>query len=94
MSTCSLGGGLAFLLYRPQATLDGDYRLLGLDDRGACPARERVRDEVVPVTLIAQREEAFTALDQARVERATGELQAGIRAAAPSANGSPTESGR
>jgi len=35
----SLAGGLAFLVYRPQATLDGDYRLLGLDERG-----EIVRD--------------------------------------------------
>lgn len=35
----SLAGGLAFLVYRPQATLDGDYRLLGLDQRG-----EIVRD--------------------------------------------------
>ena len=35
----SLAGGLAFLVYRPQATVDGDYRLLGLDERG-----EIVRD--------------------------------------------------
>jgi penicillin amidase len=35
----SLAGGVAFLVYRPQATLDGDYRLLGLDQRG-----EIVRD--------------------------------------------------
>jgi penicillin G amidase len=35
----SIGGGLAFLVYRPQATVDGDYRLLGLDERG-----EIVRD--------------------------------------------------
>jgi penicillin amidase len=35
----SIAGGLAFLAYRPQATFDGDYRLLGLDARG-----EIVRD--------------------------------------------------
>ena len=35
----SIAGTLAFLIYRPQATLDGDYRLLGLDARG-----EIVRD--------------------------------------------------
>ena len=35
----SLAGTLGFLVYRPQATLDGDYRLLGLDERG-----EIVRD--------------------------------------------------
>jgi len=35
----SLAGGLAFLVYRPQATVDGDYRLLGLNERG-----EIVRD--------------------------------------------------
>jgi penicillin amidase len=35
----SIAGGLAFLVYRPQPTLDGDYRLLGLDERG-----EIVRD--------------------------------------------------
>ena len=35
----SLAGTFAFLIYRPQATLDGDYRLLGLDQRG-----EIVRD--------------------------------------------------
>jgi penicillin amidase len=35
----SVAGGLALLIYRPQATLDGDYRLLGLDARG-----EIVRD--------------------------------------------------
>jgi penicillin amidase len=35
----SIAGALAFLVYRPQATLDGDYRLLGLDERG-----EIVRD--------------------------------------------------
>ena len=35
----SIAGTLGFLIYRPQATLDGDYRLLGLDARG-----EIVRD--------------------------------------------------
>jgi penicillin G amidase len=35
----SIAGALAFLVYRPQATFDGDYRLLGLDERG-----EIVRD--------------------------------------------------
>ncbi|MDP9246006.1 MAG: penicillin acylase family protein [Chloroflexota bacterium] len=35
----SVLGALAFLVYQPQATLDGDYRLIGLDDRG-----EIVRD--------------------------------------------------
>jgi penicillin amidase len=35
----SAAGGLAFLVYRPQATLDGDYRFLGLDEGG-----EIVRD--------------------------------------------------
>jgi len=35
----SVAGAAAFLIYRPQATLDGDYRLLGLDERA-----EIVRD--------------------------------------------------
>jgi penicillin amidase len=35
----SVAATLAFLLYRPQATLDGDHRLLGLDERS-----EVVRD--------------------------------------------------
>ncbi len=35
----SLAGTLAFLVYRPQQTLDGDYQLLGLDERA-----EIVRD--------------------------------------------------
>ena len=35
----SLVGTIAFLIYRPQATLDGDYRLLGIDQRA-----EIVRD--------------------------------------------------
>ena len=35
----SLVGGLAFLVYRPQPTVDGDHRLLGLDEHG-----EIVRD--------------------------------------------------
>lgn len=35
----SLAGTLAFLVYRPQQTLDGDYRVIGLDERG-----EIVRD--------------------------------------------------
>ena len=35
----SLAGALAFLLYRPLPTTDGDYRFLGLDERG-----EIVRD--------------------------------------------------
>jgi penicillin amidase len=35
----SVAGALAFLVYRPQATVDGDYRLLGLDERS-----EIVRD--------------------------------------------------
>ena len=40
----SLAGGLAFLVYRPQATLEGDSRLLGLDERG-----EIVRDAYGPL---------------------------------------------
>src|SRR5207244_10935066 len=35
----SIAGTIAFLVSRPQAALDGDYRLLGLDARG-----EIVRD--------------------------------------------------
>ncbi|HEV2011019.1 MAG TPA: penicillin acylase family protein [Candidatus Limnocylindria bacterium] len=35
----SIAGAAGFLIYRPQATLDGGYRLLGLDQRG-----EIVRD--------------------------------------------------
>ena len=35
----SLAGTVAFLIYRPQQTLDGDHRLLGLDERA-----EIVRD--------------------------------------------------
>ena len=35
----SLVGTIAYLIYRPQATLEGDYRLLGLDERA-----EIVRD--------------------------------------------------
>ena len=35
----SVAGAAAFLIYRPQATLEGDYRLLGLDQRA-----EIVRD--------------------------------------------------
>ena len=35
----SVAGALAFLIYRPLPTTDGDYRLLGLDERG-----EIVRD--------------------------------------------------
>lgn len=30
----SIAGAIAFLVYRPLPTTDGDYRLLGLDDRG------------------------------------------------------------
>jgi penicillin amidase len=35
----AMAGALAFLVYRPQPTVDGDYRLLGLEQRG-----EIVRD--------------------------------------------------
>jgi len=42
-------GALAFLIYRPQATLDGDYRLLGLDERG-----EIVRDRYGVPHIYAQ----------------------------------------
>ncbi|MDQ6859269.1 MAG: penicillin acylase family protein [Chloroflexota bacterium] len=45
----SIAGGLAFLVYQPQATLDGDYRLIGLDDRG-----EIVRDSYGVPHIYAQ----------------------------------------
>ena len=45
----SLAGALAFLIYRPQATLDGDSRLLGLDERG-----EIVRDRYGVPHIYAQ----------------------------------------
>jgi penicillin amidase len=41
--------GLAFLIYRPQATVDGDSRLLGLDERG-----EIVRDSYGVPHIYAQ----------------------------------------
>jgi hypothetical protein len=43
---------------------------------------ERIPDEVVAVTLVAQGEEALTAGDEAGVVRAAGESQTGVRAAA------------
>jgi penicillin amidase len=45
----SVVGALAFLIYRPQATLDGDNRLLGLDLRG-----EIVRDRYGVPHIYAQ----------------------------------------
>ena len=61
-----------------------------LDDRRARATRDRIRDESVPIALIAEREEALTAFDQTGVVRPTGETQNGIRAAAhdpPTARG-------
>jgi hypothetical protein len=61
-----------------------------LDDGGASSARESVPDEIVAITLVAQREEALTALHESGVVRATGESQDGIRTAAhdpPAARG-------
>ena len=60
----------------------GEARHRALDDRRARPPRERVGDEVVAVTLIAEREEAFPALDEPGIERASGEPQRRVRAAA------------
>jgi penicillin amidase len=45
----SIAGAVGFLIYRPQATLDGDYRLLGLDQRG-----EIVRDSYGVPHIYAQ----------------------------------------
>jgi len=61
-----------------------------LHDRSPRTARERVGDELVSITLIAQREEALATRDEPRVERAAGESQTGVRAAAhdpPAARG-------